>query len=269
MENVTPREHASEEELIAYYYGCEEPTANVAVHLAACGECRASLEGLKRDLHVASELVVPEREAAYEANLWARLAALEPLLAGQKGTGQKGSGLASWRNWFAARHFAPMGALAGLLAVAFLAGRYSNDVTKPQPQHALERGSGKAGMERILAAALDAHLADSERILLDVVNTDAGSEDWTSQRDRAGELVDANRLYRMTAARQGQAALAAVLEDLARVLLELSHSPEEGAAARMTPLRERITDQELVFKLRILQLRLRDQPHRPQGDRKG
>ena len=302
MENVTPRGHASEEELVAHYYGCEEPGAATGDHVAVCVECRASLEALKRDLRVAGELVVPEREAAYEGRVWARLAASEPGLAGRTnaaGAGERtgaderggadersredersrmdeGSGDGGWRSWFGPRHWALAGALAGLMAIAFVAGRYSNGVAAPEQAAVTgrgnghqERGAGKAGRERILAAALDAHLADSERILLDVVNTDAASEDWSSQRDRADELVDANRLYRLTAARQGQAALAAVLEDLERVLLELAHAPEQGEAARLTPLRERITDQELVFKLRILQLRLRDQPRRAQGDRKG
>lgn len=285
MENVTPHGHASEEELMAHYYGCEEPGAATGDHVAVCGECRASLEALKRDLRVAGELVVPEREAAYGSQVWARLAAAEPALAKAALTkpdlatmdgASERNDAGGWRSWFAPRHWALAGALAGLLAVAFLAGRYSNGVTAPEQTAVAVRGkgkselgAGKAGRERILAAALDAHLADSERILLDVVNTDAASEDWSSQRDRADELVDANRLYRLTAARQGQAALAAVLEDLERVLLELAHAPEQGEAARLAPLREHITDQELVFKLRILQLRLRDQPRRAQGDRKG
>ncbi len=81
MENVTPRGHASEEELMAHYYGCEEPGAATGDHVAVCGECRASLDALKRDLRVAGELVVPEREAAYEARVWARLAAAQAALA--------------------------------------------------------------------------------------------------------------------------------------------------------------------------------------------
>ncbi|MEP7366101.1 MAG: hypothetical protein ABI972_22815, partial [Acidobacteriota bacterium] len=314
MENVTPRRHATEEELIAHYYGCEEQfgaaeadatevdaaeadaaevgaaeggpavggadnggadnggaetSAGVSIHLAGCAECRAAFEALKRDLQVASELVVPDREAAYEANVWARLAAAEPKL-----LGRRTAGLAGWRNWFAPRHLVLAGSLAALVAVAFLAGRYSNGVTTPavvaeRGAAKTERTPGKAGRERILAAALDTHLADSERILLDVVNSEESASDWDSQRDKAESLIDANRLYRLTAARQGQVALAAVLEDLERVLLELAHEPDKNTSAQMTPLRERITDQELVFKLRILQLRLRDQPRRTQVDRKG
>ena len=264
MENVTPNGHASEEELTAHYFGCDEPDAATAAHLRECSECRAAFEALKRDLAVANELKVPERGAGYGAEVWARLAAAEPKLTPARSAGRSG-----WKGWFAPRQFALAGALAGLLAVAFLAGRYSNDVTVTPPKQAKERGSGRAGRERILAAALDTHLADSERILLDLVNGGDDPAEWESQRDQANSLIDANRLYRLTAERQGQVALAAVLEDLERVLLELAHGPEGDAAAQMTPMRERITDQELVFKLRVLQLRLRAQPSKPQPDRKG
>ena len=94
MENVTPRGHASEEELVAHYYGCEEPGAATGDHVAVCVECRASLEALKRDLRVAGELVVPEREAAYEARVWARLAASEPGLAGRTNAAARMNGVA-------------------------------------------------------------------------------------------------------------------------------------------------------------------------------
>jgi len=268
MENVTPERHASEEELIAHYYGCEEPGAGIVDHLAVCAACRADLEALKRDLVVAGELSAPDPGPGYESALWSRLAEAEPALAP---SGAKallgGKPLQGWRAWFRPRQLGLAGALAALVLAAFLAGRYSNGVEAPE--RATVRGPGKAAQERILAAALDTHLANSERMLLDVVNGDVESADWSLQRERAVTLVDSNRLYRMTAERQGQLALAAVLDDLERVLIELSHAPVGGSESQFTPLRERITDQELVFKLRILQLRLREQPRRRSVDRKG
>ena len=158
--------------------------------------------------------------------------------------------------------WALMGAMAALVMAAFLAGRYSQNLTAP----VASVGNGPEAQKQVLAAALEGHLASSERILLDVVNSGVDDAGWDSQRVRAEALVDANRLYRLTAGRQGQLALAAVLEDLERVLIELAHAPE---GAQPAGLQDRITDQELVFKLRILQFRLREQPRVARADRKG
>ena len=254
MEGVRANGHPGEEELLAHYYGCEEAGAETAAHVAGCAECRGALELLKRELAVASQLETPRREAGYEDQVWARLAAAEPALA-------RGGRRRRW-SWGALRVWALMGAMAALVAVSFLAGRYSQGVTAP----AASAGNGPEAQKSVLAAALEGHLASSERILLDVVNSGVDDAGWDSERVRADALVDANRLYRLTAARQGQLALAAVLEDLERVLIELAHAPE---GAQPAGLQDRILDQELVFKLRILQFRLREQPRAARADRKG
>lgn len=253
MEGVRPNGHPGEEELLAHYYGCEEPGAETAAHVAGCAECRGALEQLKRELAVMSQLETPRREAGYEDLVWARLTAAEPALARRRGW---------WPRWGALRAWALMGAMAALVMAAFLAGRYSQNVTAP----AASAGNGPEAQKSVLAAALEGHLASSERILLDVVNSGVDDAGWDSQRVRADALVDANRLYRLTAGRQGQLALESVLEDLERVLIELAHAPE---GAQPAGLQDRITDQELVFKLRILQFRLREQPRAARADRKG
>jgi len=253
MEGVTPNRHLLEEELIAHYYGCEEPGVDAGAHLAGCEECRAAMESLKRELALMSQMETPRREAGYEDRLWSRLTAAEPALAGRRPW---------WSRWGAARVWVLAGAMAALVAVSFLAGRYSQGVTAP----VAGVGNSPEAQKVVLAAALEGHLATSERMLLDVVNSGVDDAGWDSQRVRAEALVDANRLYRLTAARHGQLALAAVLEDLERVLIELAHAPE---GAQPAGIQDRITDQELVFKLRILQLRLREQPRAARADRKG
>ena len=139
------------------------------------------------------------------------------------------------------------------------------------------RPPGAAG-ERLLAAALSDHLAQSERILLEIVNranptaaalalaapAEPGDDvDMLDDKARAAGLLDDNRLYRLTAARQGQLALAAVLEDLERVLLDVARGPEELSPEQLAILRERLDDQQLVFKVRVLEARLRELGSRP------
>jgi hypothetical protein len=97
------------------------------------------------------------------------------------------------------------------------------------------------------------HLDSSERMLLQVVNSDSKRGlDLTSERGRAEELVASNRIYRQTAEQHGDDRLASVLSDLEPVLLEIAHSegrlsPDEAAA-----LQKRIDAKGLLFKVRVI-----------------
>jgi len=67
----------------------------------------------------------------------------------------------------------------------------------------------------------------------------------TEQR-RAEDLLDENRLYRQTALQEGDAALASVLDELERVLLDVAHSPEEVTPAQLErALQHRLDDHPL------------------------
>src|ERR1700761_1001619 len=100
--------HFSEEELLEGYYG----EAQLDAHLAECPECRARFAALKEMLDAAREYPVPPRPSDYGAEVWARLAPQLPATKQNK-------------SWFQFRSFqwALAPALAGLLAVAFFAGR--------------------------------------------------------------------------------------------------------------------------------------------------
>lgn len=229
-------EHLSEDALAAYYF--DGGGADCEVHLAACAVCRASLEALKADLAAVQAWAVPTLPADYEVRTWRKLVRVEPRLGGS-----------AWKRWFAPRRLALAGALASVIAVAFFAGRFTGGV---EPEVA--RTAPAVVRERILAAALSDHLEESERVLVEIVN---GGE---FERERAESLLGANRLYRQTAARQGQAMVASVLEDLERVLVEVAHSPSDADSSN---LRERVEDQELLFKVRVMELRLREKENRP------
>ena len=59
-------------------------------------------------------------------------------------------------------------------------------------------------------------------------------------------MLDANRLYRETAQQNGDAALADVLEDLERVLMDVAHSPQEITPAKLESLQKLIEARDFV-----------------------
>jgi hypothetical protein len=87
----------------------------------------------------------------------------------------------------------------------------------------------------------------------------------------AADLLDDNRLYRQTAANNGDKGVASVLDDLENVLMEIAHSPSEVSNRQLDDLRQEIQDRGLLFKVRVLGSRVREQESRPvsQKDKEG
>jgi hypothetical protein len=102
--------------------------------------------------------------------------------------------------------------------------------------------------------SLSDHLERSQIVLAQVQN--AG--DLPEERDRARELVGANRLLRQAAERLGDRRDAAVLEDLEHVLLEVANAPDAPTNADTRHVQQRIAQNELLFKVRIASTDARD-----------
>jgi hypothetical protein len=146
-----------------------------------------------------------------------------------------------------------------MLLVAFFAGRVSHKMEQPELAAAPE-----VIRERILAAALSEHLEASQRVLMELTNSESVKGlDIRDEQRQAQSLLKSNRIYRLTAEREGQSALAVVLDDLERVLLAVSHGPGELTPEEVRQLRTRVEDQGLLFKVRVLELRLRDMENQP------
>jgi hypothetical protein len=140
-------------------------------------------------------------------------------------------------------------AMAVLTIGAFLAGR---SWQKPAPrQMAAIDGSTR---ERILLVAVGDHLERSEMVLVELANAGApaaGRLDISNEQRTAEDLLESNRLYRQTAATNGDVATAALLEELERVLLDIAHSPSEVSARQLEDLRKQIEDRGILFKVKI------------------
>jgi hypothetical protein len=230
--------HLTEEELILHYYGEAEGESLAAeLHLEHCAECRAAYGGLQRVLNVVDSLPLPGRAADYGAQVWARIA---PQIPGRR------------RRWTLPTPFrwaAAGAALAGLLTVAFLAGRFYPQTRKPGAMAKADPHSG----ERILLVAVGDYLERSQMVLVELANANPKSTmDISSEQERAADLVSESRLYRQTAEHTGDTQVAGVLDDLDRVLLEIARGPSQLAPADLEHLRRRLEAEGILFKIRVL-----------------
>lgn len=236
--------HISEEQLVWHYYG--EPVEGVDEHLTACGECREEFRRLQLVLNTVSAAGEPERGPGYGTEVWRRLA-----LKGHPGRG-------GWLFWKRPAILVPV--LASLLAAAFLIGRHY-----PAREAAPGVVASANVRERILLVAVGDHLDRSQMVLAELTHAspDGAKFDISDQQKAAEDLLDANRLYRQTAERTGDGAVAGVLDDLERVLVEIANGPTEVTAEHLANLQRRIRDQGLLFKVRVMgtQVRQRERVH--------
>ena len=237
--------HLEEQDLILYYYGELEDRGAAAAHLDECEGCRASLKSLEAVLRAVNEAPVPERSAFYGAQVWRRIE--NQILPRRK----------SWTALLLPR-LAIAGAMALLMVGAFMAGRFSPRTARQAP---VTTASGAPVRERILLVAVGDHLERSQMVLVELQNADPRStDDISAEQERAADLVSANRLFRQTAAGEGDEAIAGLLEDLERVLLEIVHAPSRPKAADLQRLRRQIESEGILFKIRVASPALEEPP---------
>lgn len=236
--------HLTDEQLVAHYYR----DADATPHLEACGDCRAQLETLRRVLALVDEMPIPERGENYGVEVWNRL---RWRLDRRRG-----------RTWLSAL------AAAAVLAAAFFLGRYvpraaqgpalvatntaaNTNTTQPA---AVESGAPAAGAnQRVLVFVVSDHLDSTGRMLMEVANADPKkSLDISTEQQRAGELVESNRLFRQTAAQRGDARIATLLADIEPILIELSHAGATLSREELASMQKRIESKGLLFKVRVM-----------------
>ena len=76
--------------------------------------------------------------------------------------------------------------------------------------------------------------------------------DVTAEQQWAADLLDANRLLRDASINAGDAAVAGLLDDLERSLLDVVHGPSSLSSAQLEVVRARLTHGALLFKIRVL-----------------
>ena len=235
--------HLTEEQLLWHFYG-ETVDRAVPDHLETCAHCQAEYRDLQRVLKTVRAMEVPEPGLGYEQRLWRNLEARLP---------QPGVRKPWTRRWWI---LVPVA--AALLVTAFLAGR----ISKETGNTSVAAGATKV-RERILLVAVGDHLERSQMVLAELTNAPDGKGkiDISGERQQAEDLLEDNRLYRLTARNAGDTAMASVLDELERVLMEIANSPSTVSNDQLQQFRKAIEDRGLLFKVRVVgsQTRLREE----------
>jgi hypothetical protein len=247
--------HYSEDDLILYFYGEHRRARRVSAHLEMCAACAAEYRTLAGTLALVEPAdPAPARGDLYGLEVWQRV---RHRLPPQDGT----SGFAAW---FRLNGFAAATAIVVLLVAAFVAGRMWPRSEPAARTPGVNMAAGDPA-ERARLVAIGDHLERSERVLLDVMNAPASADalDITAEQAWAGDLLDANRLYRDAATHAGDEDIAQVLDDLERSLLEVVHGPASLSAAELEQLQGRVAAATLLFRVRVLSNELRDRVSAP------
>jgi hypothetical protein len=223
--------HIPEEQLVLFYYGEAADAAPIESHLSQCEHCRAEYRAVQTVLNTVNAAPVPERGPDYGSAVWKRI---ERRVGGRRKL--------QWFSWWV---WAPLA--TALLVLAFFAGRISRRPEMPTMAAGQVR-------ERILLVAVGDHLERSQMVLAEISNAPDGNGkfDISNEQRMAEDLLDSNRLYRQTANSTGDTAVANVLDDLERMLLEIANGPSQLDPAQLDELRQEIKDRGLLFKIRVI-----------------
>jgi len=246
--------HLSEEELILHYYSEEGDGLITEHHLDGCEECRHQYVALQRVLNVVDSFPVPARPADYGAKVWQRIEGQFPVRR---------------RRWwsFEWRMAAAAAAVTSLLVLAFLAGRFYPAGRRPSSA-VVQSAADRQANQRVLLVAVGDFLERSQLVLVELTNArPAGTVDISAEQERAADLVSENRLYRQTALHTGDTTMAGALDELERVLVDISHEPAEVSASELESLQHRMQAAGILFKIRVLGTNVKNQqdPAKPLG----
>jgi hypothetical protein len=233
--------HLTDEELLLDFYDESSPIdrTRVRTHLEQCEECRALDQELRAVLTAVDTTPITEPPNGFERAMWARI---EPLLPVEQPSRMR------WQ-WMVPR-LAVAASIGVLLVAAFAAGRVWDGPTASAPDVAVVDSTTP---ERLLRSEVEDHLERSQRMLVELVNADYTSgTPLQGDRARAADLVASGRLYRRSAEQVGDAEIGKLLEDLERVLVEVANGPADAAPEELSRLRQRIDDQDLVFRVRAV-----------------
>ncbi|MGH9161942.1 MAG: hypothetical protein ACRD2X_18400 [Vicinamibacteraceae bacterium] len=250
--------HLNDEQLILFHYGETPEPVSCARHLEACASCRRSYDALRTLLAAGASWEPPPRDALYGERVWTRLepqiralqASSSAQVAVSVGADRRPQAgwLGGFGDLFRPRIVALAAYGAALATLIFVLVQSS-----PRPEEALPPAQSvqvDQARERVLLSSLGDHFDRSQIMLLELTNQEesldaAGAQAW------AQDLLATNRLYRQAAASDGEAAMAGVLDDLERVLLEVAHTPAEPQAQPARFRATRADAREMLFKLRV------------------
>jgi anti-sigma factor RsiW len=266
--------HISDEDLLLDYYGeaTPEQRAEMRAHVETCAECQALDRELRAVLALVDSEPVPDAPPGFEREMWARL---EPVVSvrlkadttkadthvrSKPDTHVRLEPDTTWS--FEFPRWALAASVAALAVGSFALGRVWDT---PTSSPGVSTANVHELSERMLRSEVEEHLERSQRVFVELVNADDSAPVLASDRERAADLVAAGRLYRRSAEEMGDADTRDLLEDVERVLVEIANGPEVESSNDLSEVRARITDQDLIFRLRVMtaEMQARERRARP------
>jgi hypothetical protein len=250
--------HLTEEQLVAHYFAEDANRVAAETHLRICSRCEQAYEEISNALAVRAP-EPPPRESGYGKRLWHSIEApLRPYPPTK-------------RRYFSWPRLVLAGACLLALAAAFIGG----SLWQTSRSHPSEAASPAQAKERVVLFVLDDHLDRSERLLVELSH--AGGEnrdpDNSLQADslqaEAKQLLPDNRLYRQAVSGGGDPMMAAALDHLERVLLEVANSPDKLNSADIARIEREMNTDSLLFQVRALRARTSRQGTKVESLRKG
>jgi hypothetical protein len=237
--------HLTEEDLIEQAYG--EGSGGVAQHLDGCTECAESLTELKSELAEFDRVEAPERGADYGEQVWRAIASSLPRYERQK------------QNWFGLRLMRGL-AYAGVCAVMIVTAFYAGRKWEQRGQTIAQNAPQPKPKQPVVIVVLGDHLDRSERLLVELKHVDAQNRDMMPPlRDEARSLLTANRICRANAEKSGDPELEQALDRLDHLLTEVANQPGGLDSAAITRIKNELNADGLLFEVRVLRSRARDQ----------
>jgi hypothetical protein len=115
----------------------------------------------------------------------------------------------------------------------------------------------------VLLVVLTDHLDRTERLLVALNHADSSGPAENSQlQSDARELLASNRLYRATASKAGDPAMAGALDRVENVLAEVANDPNL-TADDLERVRRDMNTEGILFEIRVLLARTPDQSSGP------
>jgi hypothetical protein len=200
---------------------------------------------------------VPERDAHYGEQIWARVeAALPPREVKRE----------PLRRFGLIRRLGFAAGYAVLAVGAFYLGRmWEQRHTVQTVAHSVP-APVPAPQPKVVVVVLGDHLDRSERLLVELkhANADSDTADLAPLPAEARSLLAANQVFRDDAQDEGDPALTEALNHLDRVLTEIASRPGGLDAVEAARIRDEMNAEGLLFEVRVLRSK---NPHRTKAVR--
>jgi hypothetical protein len=243
--------HLVEDELIGEALG--DGASGAAQHLEVCSECARAYADLKNDLAELKPVEPPMPDAAYGERVWNAIADSLPVYAPRP---RRWPGVSLIQGITLMQGLSYAAVCALLVAGAFYAGSRWQQGRTPVAQNKPAANNRRP----IVVVVLSDHLDRSERLLVELKHVDAGNADMMPPlRDEARSLLAANRICRSNAEKSGDPELQTALDHLDHLLNELANQPGGLNAASIDRLKDEMNSDGLLFEVRVLRSRARNQ----------